>query len=175
MGPCEANKALVLGLGNILLSDEGLGVRVVQRLQERYRFPPEVSVMDGGTLGLDLLPYLEGVDPLLVIDALEMGEEPGTIARLVGDEVPASFSVKISPHQMGLADLLAAARLQGRYPREVVLLGMQPGSIDTGLDLSPPVEAQVDRLIDEVLMELNSWGYEPCPREGTSEIRCEAK
>jgi len=175
MGACKVGKALVLGLGNILLSDEGLGVRVVQRLEESYRFPPEIQVMDGGTLGLDLLPYLEGVDHLLVIDALEMGEEPGTVTRLVGDEVPASLSVKISPHQMGLADLLAAARLQGLYPQEVVLLGMQPGSIETGLDLSPPVESQVDRLIDEVLMELRGWGYEPCRREGTSTIRCEAK
>lgn len=175
MGACKGSKALVLGLGNILLSDEGLGVRVVQRLQERYRLSPEIQVMDGGTLGLDLLPYLEGVDHLLVIDALEMGEEPGTMARLVGEEVPASLSVKISPHQMGLADLLAAARLQDSYPQEITLLGMQPGSIDTGLDLSPSVEAQVDRLIDEVLMELDSWGYESCPREGTSEIRCEAK
>lgn len=166
---------MVLGLGNILLSDEGLGVRVVQRLQERYRVSSEIEVMDGGTLGLDLLPYLEGVDHLLVIDALEMGEEPGTMARLVGEEVPASLAVKISPHQMGLADLLAAARLQDSYPQEITLWGMQPGSIDTGLDLSPSVEAQVDRLIDEVLMELNSWGYEPCPREGTSEIRYEAK
>lgn len=162
MGSCEASKILVLGLGNILLSDEGLGVRAIERLGESYRFPPEIRVMDGGTLGLDLLPYLEGVDHLLVIDALEMGEEPGTIARLVGDEVPASLSVKISPHQMGLADLLAAARFQGLYPQEIVLLGMQPGSIDTGLDLSPPVEAQVDHLIDEVLIELKGWGYEPC-------------
>jgi len=175
MGACKVGKALVLGLGNILLSDEGLGVRVVERLEESYRFPPEIQVMDGGTLGLDLLPYLEGVDHLLVIDALEIGEEPGTIARLVGDEVPASLSVKISPHQMGLADLLAAARLQGLYPQEVVLLGMQPASIDTGLDLSPPVQAHLDRLIDEVLIELKGWGYEPCPREGTSTIRCEAK
>ena len=167
MGACEVGKALVLGLGNILLSDEGLGVRVVERLRKSYRFPPEIRVMDGGTLGLDLLSYLEGVDQLLVIDALEMGEEPGTITRLVGDEVPASLSVKISPHQMGLADLLAAARLQGLYPQEVVLLGIQPGSIDTGLDLSPPVEAQVDRVIDEIVMELKGWGYEPCHREGS--------
>jgi len=167
MGVCRVGKALVLGLGNILLSDEGLGVRVVQRLGESYRFPPEVSVMDGGTLGLDLLPHLDEIDHLLVIDALEMGEEPGTIARLVGDEVPASLSVKISPHQMGLADLLAAARLQGLYPQEVVVLGMQPGSTDTGLYLSPSVEAQVDRLVDKAVTELKAWGYEPCPREGT--------
>ncbi len=152
---------MVLGLGNILLSDEGLGVRVVERLQGSCRFPPEVSIMDGGTLGLDLLPYLEGVDHLLVIDALETGKGPGTIARLVGDEVPASLSVKISPHQMGLADLLAAARLRDLYPQKITLLGMQPGSIDAGLDLSPPVEAQIDRLVDEALTELEAWGYKP--------------
>lgn len=175
MGACEVGKALVLGLGNILLSDEGLGVRVVERLGENYHFPLEIQVMDGGTLGLDLLPYLEGVDHLLVIDALETGEEPGTISRLVGDEVPASLSVKISPHQMGLADLLAVARLQGLYPQEVVLLGMQPGSLDPGLDLSPPVEAQVDKMIEEVLMELQGWGYEPCRKEGSSTIKREAQ
>jgi hydrogenase maturation protease len=151
-------KTLVLGLGNILLGDEGVGVRVVERLQERYEFPQEVQVLDGGTLALDLLPYVEGTDRLLVIDALEMGAEPGTTARLEGDEVPAFLSVKISPHQMGLADLLAAARLRGLYPEELVLWGVQPGVLDVGLKLSPPVAAQVEVLVEKTLAELQQWG-----------------
>jgi len=157
-------RILVLGLGNILLGDEGVGVRVVERLQALYEFPQEVQVLDGGTLALDLLPYVEDAGRLLVIDALEMGAEPGTIARLEGDEVPAFLSVKISPHQVGLADLLAAARLRDRYPRELVLWGVQPGVMSPGLELSSPVAAQVEVLVYRVLVELSRWGIEPTRR-----------
>ena len=148
----------MLGLGNVLLGDEGVGVWVVERLQKLYEFPQEVQVLDGGTLALDLLPYVEDADRLLVIDALEMTAKPGTVARLEGDEVPAFLSVKISPHQMGLADLLAAARLRGLYPEELVLWGVQPGELKVGLELSPPVAAQVEVLIEKALVELGQWG-----------------
>jgi hydrogenase maturation protease len=171
----EANvvkKTLVLGLGNILLGDEGVGVRVVERLQELYQFPQEVQVLDGGTLALDLLPYVEDTDHLLVIDALEMGAEPGTVARLEGDEVPAFLSVKISPHQMGLADLLAATRLRDVYPEQLVLWGVQPGVMSPGLELSSAVAAQVEVLVNSVLAELSWWGIEPRLRKSseTSEV-----
>jgi hydrogenase maturation protease len=159
------SKVLVLGLGNILLCDEGVGVRVVERLLERYDFPEDVKVLDGGTLGLDLMPYVEVADRLLVIDALDIGAEPGTIARLEGDQVPAFFSVKISPHQMGLADLLAATRLQGSYPEEVVLWGVQPAIIDVALELSPVVAAQVDALVEKAVAELCRWGIEPISKQ----------
>ena len=151
---------LVLGLGNILMRDEGIGVRAVELLAERYEFPPEVQLLDGGTLGLNLLPYVEDADRLLVIDAANVGGEPGTIARLESEEVPAFLGVKISPHQIGLADLLAAARLRGRCPRELVLVGVQPGVIDTGLELSPPVAAQVGALVEAALSQLSRWGIE---------------
>jgi hydrogenase maturation protease len=153
-------KTLVLGLGNILLSDEGVGVRVVERLQERYEFPPDVELLDGGTLGMDLLAYVEAADRLLVLDALDMGAEPGTLGHLEGEEVPAFLSIKISPHQMGLSDLLAAARLREVYPEEIVLLGVQPAVIDVGLELSPVVAAQVDALVDKAVAELHRWGIE---------------
>lgn len=153
-------KTLVLGLGNILLRDEGIGVRVVERLQELYEFPPEVQVLDGGTLALDLLPYVEDTDCLLVIDAVDLRAEPGTIARLEGKQVPAFLNVKISPHQMGLADLLAAARLRGRYPGELVLWGVQPEVIGTGVELSSPVAAQIEILVSKVLADLRRWGIE---------------
>jgi hydrogenase maturation protease len=154
-------KTLVLGLGNILLGDEGVGVRVVERLQELYEFPQGVQVLDGGTLALDLLPYVEDADHLLVIDALEMGAEPGEIVRLENDEVPAFLSVKLSPHQMGLADLLAAARLRGLYPGQLVLWGVQPAVMRPGLALSPSAAAQVEVLVGKVLAELRQWGIEP--------------
>jgi hydrogenase maturation protease len=159
-GPCRVKKTLVLGLGNILLSDEGVGVRVVERLQERYGLPPEVQILDGGTLGLDLLPYVESADHLLVVDALELGAKPGTLARLEGDQVPAFFSPKASAHQMGLVDLLAAAHLAGYEPEKLVLWGTQPGKMDVGLELSPAVSAQVEPLVEKVLAELNAWGIQ---------------
>jgi hydrogenase maturation protease len=158
-------RILVLGLGNILLKDEGVGVRVVERLQALYDFPRWVQVLDGGTLGLDLMLHVEAADCLLVIDAVDLGAEPGKMVRLEGGEVPAFLSVKISPHQMGLADLLAAARLRDIYPQEIVLWGVQPEVVDVGLDLSPVVSARVDALVEEAVQELRRWGVEPVRRQ----------
>jgi hydrogenase maturation protease len=162
-------RTLVLGLGNILLSDDGVGVRVAERLIERYHFPPEVQVMDGGTLGLDLLGYVEDSDRLVVVDALDVGARPGTLARLVDGEVPAFLAPKISPHQMGLADLLAASRLSGRFPDELVLWGVQPESLDVGLELSPAIAAQVGTLVERVLAELKRWGVAPSRKANEEE------
>jgi hydrogenase maturation protease len=155
---------LVLGLGNILLGDEGVGARVAQRLQALYDFPEEARVLEGGTLALDLLPDVEDTDRLLVIDAVDMGAAPGEVVRIADEDVPVFLSVKVSPHQMGLADILSAARLRGRCPEQLVLWGVQPGVIDTTLDLSPPVAAQVDALVDRVLADLGRWGIEPTRR-----------
>ena len=155
---------MVLGLGNILLSDEGVGVRVVERLQARYEFPCDVEILDGGTLGLDLLPYVEKADRLLVVDAVEMGADPGTLVRLEGEQIPAIFGPKLSPHQIGFADLLAAARLTDCQPEELVLWGLQPGSMQVGLDLSPAVNAQVELLVEKILSEMRRWEIFPIRR-----------
>jgi hydrogenase maturation protease len=155
-------ETLVLGLGNILLRDEGVGVRVIERLLEQYDFPEGVRAMDGGTLGLDLLPYLEDASRLLVVDAVQARKSPGTLVRLTGDEIPIFLEAsKVSPHQEGLQDLLAVARLKGYLPGEVVFWGAQIESLGVGLELSPAVAAQVDALADKVLEELSCWGVEP--------------
>jgi hydrogenase maturation protease len=143
------------------MSDDGVGVRVVQCLASRYVFPAEVTVLDGGTLGLDLLPFLEGLTQLLIVDAMATGGPPGTIVRLTGDDIPIAFETKLSPHQMGLKDLLAVSLLQGNTPPETVLLGVQPESIQLGLDLSPPVEATLQTLVEMALRELAAWGNVP--------------
>jgi len=153
-------KTLILGVGNLLLSDEGVGVRVIEQLQKEYALPEEVHILDGGTMGLDLLYHLEGVRRLLIIDAVETGKEPGTLIRMTGDEVPAFLSLKISPHQIGVPDMLFAAKLKDMYPDEVVLLGVQPGLIETGLNLSPPVAARVAPLIAQAVKELERWGLQ---------------
>ena len=145
------------------MSDDGIGVRVVQLLAERYRFPPQVTVLDGGTLGLDLLPKLEGVDRLLVVDAVDTGEPPGTVVRLAGDEVPVALEAKVSPHQMGLKDLLAVAMLQGFAPREMVLWGVQPALIELGMELSPAVADTLEPLARHVVTELGRWEVDAIP------------
>jgi len=150
---------LVLGVGNILLQDEGVGVRVVEHLQEQYVFPEEVQVLDGGTMGLDLLHYLEGVERLLVVDAVDARREPGTAVRLVGSEIPTFLGRKLSPHQIGLADLLSVAGLQNLTPHQVVLIGVQPARLETGLELSPTLRARVPSIVEMVLAELKNWGH----------------
>jgi hydrogenase maturation protease len=155
---------LVLGLGNILLGDDGVGARVAERLQALYCFPKGTRVLEGGTLALDLLPDVEDTDRLLVIDAVDMGAAPGEMVRIVDEDVPVFLSVKVSPHQMGLADILSAARLRGRTPEKLVLWGVQPGVIDATLELSRPVAAQVDVLVENILADLGRWGIEPTRR-----------
>ena len=144
---------LVLGVGNLLMSDDGVGVHAVQRLEKRT-LPPGVEVLDGGTCGLDLLQFFEGVERLIVLDAANLGREPGAIVRLAGDDVPAFLAMKVSPHEINLPELLFSAKLSGIYPREVVVLGVQPETIETGVELSPPVAAQVDALIERALAEV---------------------
>jgi hydrogenase maturation protease len=150
----------VLGVGNILLSDDGVGVHTIRRLQKVAQLPEEVQVVDGGTSGLDLLHYLEGVFHLVIVDAMEVNRPPGTLTRLTGDEVPAYLSTKMSPHEIGLPDMLFAAKLRDLYPEQVVIWGVQPATTEVGLDLSPPVADQVDALVENVLAELRRWGIE---------------
>lgn len=149
---------LVLGIGNLVMSDDAVGVLVAQRLQQKYTFADNVEIMDGGTLGLDLLPKLENITNLIVIDAVETGKKPGTCISLRGQELPLALQTKISPHQMGLKDLLAVSELMGHSPKEMVLIGVQPGSIEMDIGLTPEVEAQFEFLVSNVLVELANWG-----------------
>jgi hydrogenase maturation protease len=149
---------LVLGIGNSLMNDDALGVTAIEELQSRYTFPAGVTVVDGGTLGLDLLPMLEGVKKLLIIDAIDMGAAPGALFRLQGEEVPRAFASKLSVHQMGVQDLLAVAELQGHVPEELVVWGVQPGSIEMEMRLTPAVAAAMIALLDGVVGELAGWG-----------------
>ena len=152
---------LILGLGNLVMSDDALGSRTIMELEKRYRFPGRVQLLDGGTLGLDLLPRLEGVDKLLVIDALQMGTEPGRVFRLEGEEVPRAFANKLSVHQMGLQDLLAVAELQGHLPATLVVWGAQSASIEMGMEMTAAVTAAMEQVIAGVVQELTDWGCEP--------------
>ena len=152
-------KTLVLGVGNKLMSDEGVGVHVIERLAANYDLPKEVQLLDGGTLGMDLLYYLEGIENLLLVDAVETHKEAGTIIRLEGEDVPAFLDLKISPHQLGVPDMLAAARLKDLYPKRLVLWGIQPELMEIGLDLSPLIASKVDTLVGSLVEQLRAWGH----------------
>lgn len=154
---------LVLGLGNILLQDEGVGVRVVQHLHQTYRFPPEVEVMDGGTAGMALYEHIIDRSHLIVVDAVNTGDPPGTLVSLEQDAVPFYFSTKVSPHQMALSDILAALQIVGHTLPEIVLLGIVPVTLTTGIGLSDPVSKQLDTLVDMTVERLQRIGREIQP------------
>jgi len=155
----ERTPLLVLGLGNVLLEDDGVGSAAVTRLRDRYDAPAGVRVFDGGTLGLSLLPYLDQADALILVDAVRTGAPPGTFVRLDGDDVPPAVATRLSPHQVGVADLLEGARWLDRYPTRVILLGLVPQSIDLGIGLTPAVAEGLDELVAHVAGEAAALGF----------------
>jgi len=147
---------LVLGIGNLLLSDEGVGVKAVEELENRYDCSDAVEIVDGGTSGSELLPYFDDRSHILIIDAVKTGNQPGTIVRI--ENPPAFFQKKISPHQIGLADVLGLAAITDNLPRNITLFGIEPKELSTGLDLSTDVARNLSRLVDMVVAELKSIG-----------------
>ena len=166
--PPRLSRVLVLGAGNILLSDEGIGVRVVEALQRRYRVPEEVEILDGGTCGMDLLDIIAGRDHLILVDAVDTGSPPGTVVRLEGNQIPAVFRTKSSPHQLGLQDVLALLLLLDAAPAHVTVIGVQPASLDIGLELTPVIAARLDDMVEMVAGELAAIGLPA--RETTSSL-----
>jgi len=148
---------LVLGIGNLLLEDEGVGPRAIEELSRRYRFSPEVQLLEGGTAGFSLLPRIIEADRLLVLDAIQAGEPPGSLLALDGNSLPAACGKKLSPHQIGLGDVLAVARLYGG-PKEIAVLGVEPQSLNLGIGLSSRVAQALEKLIEAVIHQLAGWG-----------------
>lgn len=149
---------VLLGIGNILLSDEGVGVRVVEELARAYAFAPAIRVIDGGTAGMDLLPELAGADHLLIVDAVCAGRRPGALLRLAGADLPQFFATRVSPHQVGIAEVLAALRILDEAPGETVVIGVEPDSFAMNLALSPAVAAALPQAMAAVLGELQRIG-----------------
>jgi hydrogenase maturation protease len=149
---------LVLGLGNVLLEDDGVGAAAVSLLLDRYDAPRGVRVLDGGTLGLSLLPYLDDADAVILVDAVRAEGAPGSFVRLTGEEVAPAVATRLSPHQVGVADLLDGARWLGRYPRRVVLLGLVPDSMELVVGLTPRVRSSLPKLVDRIVDEAGAMG-----------------
>ncbi len=154
------DKTLILGIGNVLWADEGFGVRCVERLADEWSFGPDVHIMDGGTQGLYLLPFLESARNLLVFDAVDYGLPAGMLKVVEDDAVPAFMGAKkMSLHQTGFQDVIATAQLMGYCPERLCLIGCQPVELeDYGGGLRPIVAAQIDPAIDRALEKLAQWG-----------------
>ena len=162
---------LVLGIGNVLWADEGFGVRCVERLHEAWELDDDVVVMDGGTQGLYLVPYVTECERLLVFDAVDFDAEPASLHVVRGDAVPAVMGAHaMSLHQMGFQDVLAAATLLGRAPESITLVGVQPVELENyGGGLTEPVAARLDDAIAIGLAELRAWGVAVSPRTRLAE------
>ena len=153
------NRILVLGVGNILLHDEGVGVRVVEKLESEYEFSPNVELMDGGTLGLRLMEPISEVDVLVVVDAVTNGEPPGTLYRLPADVLAKRVAFKNSLHQLNLVETLALAEILGKSPTTAVIIGVEPVDISPwGTELTDIVQACIPEMCARVLEEVEKAG-----------------
>ncbi|MEJ2604417.1 MAG: HyaD/HybD family hydrogenase maturation endopeptidase [Gammaproteobacteria bacterium] len=155
-------ETLILGIGNPLWADEGFGVRAAEELNASYEFPPDVRVMDGGTLGLFLLPYVRAARKLLIFDAIDFGLEPAEMKVIVGDEVPKYLGVKkMSMHQTSFQEVLASAQMFGEGPEQLALVGVQPELLnDYGGSLRDSVKARLPQALAEGVRILQEWGIE---------------
>jgi len=149
---------MVLGVGNLLFTDEGVGIHAVKTLLERYEFSQNVSIEDGGVLGINLLGIISEADDLIVVDAIRNGGAPGTLYRLEGDDIPKRILAKNSLHQVDLLEALTLCQALDKVP-ETVIVGVEPEDIETlSLELTPPVQEKMDDLIAMVLKELDRLG-----------------
>ena len=151
-----SSDTVVVGVGNTILSDDGAGVHAARLLQGDPRVPAGVTILDGGTLGLELLPYVSDASRVLFLDAVNSGEAPGTRTRMTGKDL-LETSGGWSVHQLGVADLIAALALASAGPQDIVVLGVQPANTDWGTSLSPGVEASLTWLVDAAVAQLRQW------------------
>lgn len=150
---------LVLGIGNVLWADEGFGVRCAETLNQRFEFAPGVRIMDGGTQGIFLLPWVRSAQRLLIFDAIDFGLPPATLRLIIGDAVPSYMGAKkVSMHQAGFQEVLSSAQLSGEFPDHVALVGVQPAVLnDYGGSLTAGVKAQIDPAVELACDVLRDW------------------
>ena len=155
----------ILGVGNLLFRDEGLGIHVIERLETGFVFPDQVSLVDGGTLGLSLLGVVTAADDLIIVDAIRKGGEPGTLYRMGGDDVPYRVLAKNSLHQVDLLETMTLCHVLDRFP-EIIIIGVEPADIESmGIELTPMIASKVKPIIEMVLKELDSLGVRCRRRE----------
>ena len=156
-------RAVVLGIGNTILTDEAAGVRVVEARERGYALPANVLAIDGGTSGMEMIEDLSDLDFLIVVDVVKTGAAPGTVVKIDGADIPVFFRSKLSPHQIALPDVLASLELLGTMPREIIVLGVEPISLELGMEMTTTVAERIPQLVGMVVEELTSRNYRLVP------------
>lgn len=164
----EPLELLVLGLGNLLCEDDGAGVVAANALAAQFDVPPGVRVLDGGTLGLALLPWIRSARRVILVDAILGDGPPGTIVRLEGGDVAHAAAHRLSVHQVGVLDLLDSNRLLGGGPEEVVLWGVVPAEMGLSVELTPDVRAAIPELVSRVAAEVRALGFDLADRRAVA-------
>jgi len=149
---------LIIGMGNILMQDEGVGVRAVEELDNSYVMPNNVTLIDGGTIGMELFEPIRNCDRLIVADAVNTGAPNGALVRIANDEIPAFFQTKLSSHQLGLSDILASLALKEETPKHIVIIGMVPYALENHLGLTAKAEAGLGKMVQMLVAELSELG-----------------
>ncbi|WP_210365061.1 HyaD/HybD family hydrogenase maturation endopeptidase [Bacillus sp. REN3] len=150
-------KITIIGIGNTLYQDEGVGVHILPLLEEKFRNDSMVEIIEGSTDGMRLLGPVEDSSHLIIIDAINAGKEGGAIITLIGEDIPAYYGVKMSIHQLGFQEVLFAAKLRERYPKHIVMFGMQPTSLELGIELSQVNAGRLQQLADKVEDQVRQW------------------
>jgi hydrogenase maturation protease len=153
-------KITILGIGNTLFSDEGVGIHLLPVLENEFKNDQDIEIVEGLTDGMKLLGPVEDAENLIIIDAINAGKEPGTIISLIGDEIPAYFGIKMSIHQLGFQEVLLAAKMRERYPKQIAMFGMQPSSLELGVELTETNRAKLPHLAQAVIGQVNAWRNE---------------
>lgn len=162
----DPGRIVVMGIGNMLMADDGIGLAALAHLQDEWFVPPNVELVDGGTWGMNLLPVIESTDRLLILDAIDTGAAPGTLLTLRDHDVPRQLTTKLSPHQVDLREVLALASFRGTLPRDLVAHGIQPHQIEMSTSLSPIAQASLGEMVESAARTLAGWGALCFPMAG---------
>lgn len=155
---------VVIGLGNPLMGDDGLGLAALEQLRAQWDVPADVELVDGGTWGMNLLPVIEDAGRVLLLDAINAGAAPGTEVVIPRHRLPKYLAMKISPHQVDMADVIALAVLRGTLPDETVAIGLQPSKVELSNELTDLLRCRLDDLVATVVRHLESWGHDCVPK-----------
>ncbi len=148
----------VIGIGNTLMTDEGVGVHIVNALINKYRFEPQIELIDGGTAGMELLQFFQDNEKIIIVDAVNFDQKPGFIGSIEDDDILTRLNNKLSMHHLGITDVLSSLQLTGGKANEIFLLGIQPKSLDLSMELTPEIAQKTDKMISIILQKLKTWG-----------------
>jgi len=161
---------ILLGLGNLLVEDEGIGLHVIKHINAHYRFEPAIEIVDGGTAGFELLPFFEDYDRILMVDAVEFGEAPGYVGRMENDDILTQLKNNMSLHHLGITDVLSSVKLLEYDPSQIILIGVQPQSMEVRMGLSELLRSRIEPVTRELLRILESWGVVAIPVKNARHI-----